>query len=649
MSSSLPLTAIHLDYHLPELEEPGFSRYDAKNFLGALEQSDPGMITVFAKDHFGHSFYPTAFGHIHRDLPDNCLKTLVDGLKQRDKIVYAYYSLAWDRWNADRNPDWQQITEEGKLFCETSPWGILCVNSPYLKSVVIPQLREITAGFDIDGVFIDIAKYETGCCFCRYCREKFKSQTGGELVSGTEQRQFAGDSMHEALTLIRHNLQEILPGCKLVVNSSWEVGQPAALDDVTDFNLIEAQPAHQPGEYFLMELMTRYSKSLERPFQAITVRFAAGWGEMSLKSLTQLCYEFSLIAAHGGRISCGDQGNYDGTLDVAAHRIMGAAFRYVEKRRRFFENYRPVRRIAVAWTTPSPYPYSLDSMPESLLGMVKMLSELHVQYELAGEAALLQHLEEYALVIIPEESVISEKLRHRLLEWRKRGGRIFGEFMNSDWLAGGRTSLSVFNCAYLEAVGDPTSLLVKSKFLRLEPEEKLETVYQLHPPIMSYCPPLHSWRSMFPPASETVSYPGVVRSPDGRVVWSAVPLSSVYWRFNHPWIKTVLARILDGFALPFDYSIGNSSQVGGTLSQNKDGDLALHLLWCNVGRNAGGGYPAVEAPGSVELAVELAVPAPPKQITLEPSGRKLDYEFDGKRIRLKFQLTEIHAVVSVKL
>ncbi|MCX6984985.1 MAG: hypothetical protein NT118_09600, partial [Lentisphaerae bacterium] len=101
--------------------------------------------------------------------------------------------------------------------------------------------------------------------------------------------------------------------------------------------------------------------------------------------------------------------------------------------------------------------------------------------------------------------------------------------------------------------------------------------------------------------------------------------------------------------LPFDYSIGNSTQVGGTLSQNEYGDLALHLLWCNVGRNAGGGYPAVEAPGSVELAVELAVPAPPKQITLEPSGRKLDYEFDGKRIRLKFQLTEIHAVVAVKL
>ncbi|MEI8078356.1 MAG: hypothetical protein WCH61_01855 [bacterium] len=645
---SLPLTAIHLDYHLPELTEPGFGQYEAGQVLAALEQSDPGLVTVFAKDHFGHSFYPTRFGHPHRDLPEHWLKTLVDGLKQRRKMVFAYYSLAWDRWNADQNPDWQQLTDEGKRFCESSPWGILCVNSPYLESVVIPQLREIAAGFEIDGVFIDIAKYETGCCFCRYCREQCKRQTGRELRPGEEQRRFAGASMHAALALIRRHLREVRPGCQLAVNASCEVGQPAVLDDVTDFNLVEAQPAHQPGEYFLMELMVRYSRSLERPFQAITVRFAAGWGEMSLKSLPQLCYEFSLIAAHGGHLSCGDQGNYNGTLDAAAHRLMGEAFRYVEQRREFFEAYRPVRRIVVACTVPSPYPYSRDAMPESLLGMVKLLSELHLQYELAGEPALLQHLEEYALVIIPEESVISDPLRQRLLAWRERGGRILGEFMNADWLVGGRTSLSAFNCAYLRAPDDPTPLLVKSTFLRLEPAAELETVYHLHPPIMSPCPPVRSWRSMFPPASETVTYAGVVRSSDGRVVWAAVPLSTVYWRFNHPWIKSIMAHLLAGFGLPFDYRIHNSTQVGGSLSRNHAGDLALHLLWCNIGRNAGGGYPAIEPPGTVSLTVELAVPEAPQQVTLEPAGQPLAYQFKDHKISIPVALAEVHAVVAVK-
>jgi len=71
----LPLTALHLDYHIPELSIPAFGRFDMAHYLEQLRRSDAEAVTLFAKDHFGNSFYPTRAGHRHRDLPCDLLGT----------------------------------------------------------------------------------------------------------------------------------------------------------------------------------------------------------------------------------------------------------------------------------------------------------------------------------------------------------------------------------------------------------------------------------------------------------------------------------------------------------------------------------------------------------------------------------------------
>ena len=52
----LPLTALHLDYHIPELSIPAFGRFDMAHYLEQLRRSDAEAVTLFAKDHFGNSF-----------------------------------------------------------------------------------------------------------------------------------------------------------------------------------------------------------------------------------------------------------------------------------------------------------------------------------------------------------------------------------------------------------------------------------------------------------------------------------------------------------------------------------------------------------------------------------------------------------------
>lgn len=93
----LPLTALHLDYHIPELSIPAFGRFDMAHYLEQLRRSDAEAVTLFAKDHFGNSFYPTRAGHRHRDLPCDLLGTAAAELRKAGKRVLAYYSLCWEK------------------------------------------------------------------------------------------------------------------------------------------------------------------------------------------------------------------------------------------------------------------------------------------------------------------------------------------------------------------------------------------------------------------------------------------------------------------------------------------------------------------------------------------------------------------------
>ena len=243
-----------------------------------------------------------------------------------------------------------------------------------MEELVLPQLREIVGWYPVHGIFIDIAMMNPQGCFCPHCRERFRAETGRELTPGPEQRRFAAESMRRALRKIR----EAAGSLALCANASWGIGQPVEIADIVDFLVVESQPAHvSSGGYLLQMMQAKYCHADGRPFQIITVRFhGGGWGELSLKSREQLCYEFSLIAAHGGKVCCGDQGDYDGNLDAGTHRTLREAFDFVREREPFLGG-RARRHIAVYCGEQGSFPFSVDELPPELPGMAGLLAGLN--------------------------------------------------------------------------------------------------------------------------------------------------------------------------------------------------------------------------------------------------------------------------------
>jgi beta-galactosidase GanA len=137
---------------------------------------------MFAKCHFGNSYYDTKVGHKHLALSGDFLREVLDRAHASDIKIIAYYSLGTDEWILKRNPDWYQVDEAGAIRDGNGTvWHRPCINSPYREELVLPQVREIVSGYDVDGLFLDIPYIQNHRCFCRYCKRKFKESLAESL------------------------------------------------------------------------------------------------------------------------------------------------------------------------------------------------------------------------------------------------------------------------------------------------------------------------------------------------------------------------------------------------------------------------------------------------------------------------------------
>ena len=128
-----PWRKVHIEYHtsrhMPRLAE----RFNADEFGDRLLAAHVNGATVFAKDMYGYSYFPSTHGRMHPNLSFDLLGAQVAALRKRKISVLAYYMLTWNPELADRHPEWlvvhqpgdksrpklEEISEEQKAFTNT--------------------------------------------------------------------------------------------------------------------------------------------------------------------------------------------------------------------------------------------------------------------------------------------------------------------------------------------------------------------------------------------------------------------------------------------------------------------------------------------------------------------------------------------------
>src|SRR5581483_10308685 len=139
------------------------------------------MVSFFASCGAGYSYYPTKIGTVHPGLTRDYTGEMAAALKKRGIRVLAYISVGPDRRYRKDHPDWAMVRNPPRQ--QPGDMAMMCLSSPWLDEVHIPQMQELVEKYGVDGFFLDnlLGRFTRGPCYCKYCREAFAAEVGGEI------------------------------------------------------------------------------------------------------------------------------------------------------------------------------------------------------------------------------------------------------------------------------------------------------------------------------------------------------------------------------------------------------------------------------------------------------------------------------------
>ena len=182
-----------LQFNFEDAEAYGVDKITGKDIVSLALKLGANTITFFARDAWGRAFYNSRNLRKISKLEDrDLLKEIVEEASRHGISVIPMVGHTTNPELYSKHPDWGQVDRNGKTIAmDTDPnlvkrprqsWPLMCLNSPFLN-VVEEEIDEVLA-YGVHGVFLDSFRYMPDAdraCFCRWCREKYKAETGMEL------------------------------------------------------------------------------------------------------------------------------------------------------------------------------------------------------------------------------------------------------------------------------------------------------------------------------------------------------------------------------------------------------------------------------------------------------------------------------------
>lgn len=602
---------VHMDFHMPEFPPEAIRNFDAKQFVDHLEHGKVQMVALFAKCHFGNSFYDTRVGHKHRGLEADFLRETAAECRRRGIRTLAYYSLCWEKRAWDENPDWRWRDAQGESTDPNRNWGWVCMNSPYKDELVMPQLREIAAEYPVDGIWLDIPTPSGSpkpgmICHCNACRAKWRQLFGKELedLSPREQVRLDLITIEDYLREVRAIIAESNPELVLGLNHAGNAILNKRIKELCEMGTWESQP--HLGDYLGHSFAARLGRNDITDLQIMTVRFYEWWGDLSLKPTAQLTTECASIVANGATVCVGDQVQVDGSLQPPVYDTLRESFSLVEQAEPHIRDAESVGHVHVMLSTPDAEQQMsclVDKVQKSGIddrwrGAHKMLVESHVSCDF-HYSLFADDLEPFPLIVLPEPGPYPQEFHERLRSYVEAGGTllavgtalrtdngmaledVFGIELIEPFASANEEHQAVHFVPHPEIANELPALPHQvrgpaMKFLLRGAEE----LAALHLPQARSQPPVKAFRSGYAPASQQRSpfaFATQHRYGRGRAIYLGADVFGIYWRWNHNWLRQLVANIITHCGPTPPFRLRAPTTVEANLMRSDNG-LLLNLV-----------------------------------------------------------------------
>jgi len=644
---------IHYDLHANEGDTVLGAELTEEHLQARLERVRPDWIQCDCKGHAGYTSWPTAVGSTSPGVVRDALRIHRDVTKRMGSPLGVHYSGVWDSRAVELHPEWAVVGPDGK-----QDQRMTCRLSVYDNELLIPQMLELIDKYSVDGFWVDGENWAAGPCWCDQCRAEFARRTGlgsAPAKAGEDHWEcwlaFHRDLFVEHVARYADAVHARKPDCMVCSNWMYTIRQPEAVAAPVDYLSGDFSPAWGADR---AALEGRLLDCRGLPWDLMAWAFAKS-GSMGddppwcMKTATHLCQECAEVVALGGAVMIYAKPQRSGWLVGWHHEVLAEVADFCRARKDPCFQSKTASEVAVLhladhyYTCNDPL-YNYGGAVHPVEGALHALLENHLSTDLLTEDAALARLQDYRLVVVPEQTRLGAELLAKLTDFAEAGGNVLlsGAHLAADYpdLVGAApdgndafagTSWGVVDLPVAgEAVG------VCGEWTGVMPAAGTEVVATA--------------LSEHELAKEDTGRAVVTQRPLGKGSVIAVhgALFRNYFLGHYPALRRLIGGLVDRFGIEWTVDLDAPRHLEVVL-RRKDGKLLGNLLNRGAAETLSPQRVMIEALTPVEdVTVRIRCPQEPVSVSLVPVDTTIDWTYADGVVTVNVPRVEIHNVVVVE-
>ena len=569
--------------------------------------------------------------------------------------LHVAYSGMFDKAAGALHPDWCLRDKDGHAVSTPGWYGPpdsgdkMCPRSPYVDELMIPQLMELIERYEVDGLWIDGDLWIMETCYCDRCRKAFKDKTGivepprdPSDVNWSKWWNFTRESYEAYATYYCDAVHGFKPG--VLIASNWIQGfrYPGKPEVPSDWISGDALAIGKDPFAGVDALRTdaRFNSTRGKPWDIMLWCFYGAFHDTStMKPIEMLQQQAATILAFGGNVQTCENpfiGLRAGKYAEWRARHLGMLRDFVKNRQALCQDTKTIPQVAVLH---SEHHFRSVQKGKDLFFTVDIaaprgatFSLLECQYgvDILDEWALLPQLNEYPVVVAPEQDKMSEEMVQALKRYVWAGGSLlvsgadsytrFGE----EFLGANAGTLTGENILYVPT--RDASVAVKSaqwRFVDITTAHTLATIGET--PLLD--------EQLLPNPAAIINQYG-----KGWVTYIPFDIFREFDRNHYPLVREFIKGVVRALSSPLDIEVKAPPYVDVIL-RKKDNQLLLHLI-----NQSDGQIGDISRVGPVFITLKM--PKRPADVSLAFENASLQWEYTEQGL-LKIVVPHLHIHAAV--
>ncbi|MCK4245242.1 MAG: beta-galactosidase trimerization domain-containing protein, partial [Candidatus Omnitrophica bacterium] len=526
--------------------------------------------------------------------------------------------------------------------------------------LLIPQVREIVQNYDVEGIFFDTMADLTPC-HCPHCRKLFKKEIplSKENSLWPEYTKWFSEQYKNFFIKVLSLVHNANPEVKIGFNWMWcERDAEVPPEDIDWLVLDTAQGNWQS---LMCSFSSKYFAGTDYPFDVMVGRFLHGLGDWSTRPSDMLKQEVATTTANAGGFFIIDRMLPDGSLDKEAYQALKNSYSIVKEREDVVKDIRHIAEIGILHSANSLIGKNLEFYADfetrnerlkPIKGAFKLLMEHGRHFTILNEEMLNKKINEYKLIILPEQEFLEDKTKANLVKYVKNGGKVLASQIHSKTDID-KNILKLFGTEFKEFtkleygyIGAKNPIMIRGSFAKTKTTTGVEVSPYLIPSGAEERKGDFGW-GVAPP-DKKADFPAVIfnKFGKGESIYITAPIFLSYLDFQNPHLARYILGLVDKLFPDPTVKLFAPPQVELVVARKNNG-LIIHLV-NHSGERMIGKWPLTEyVPEFSDIKVFVRADREIKTIVSIPSNKRIPFTING--LYAEFLLQKLHVMESIKI